>query len=154
MELKPQTREGGLKEIDEAKWGPCRDDEGRRMPHLEIIVHSAKGFFVRCTISRRQQYCDRGHVQLMIDGFGLDIDHKDCFPRYFFSYEEADKHCRDFLRWRLWKHSPTTVRKLDEGFFALSGHDAKEVEAESGEISQEEFNKLAGVEESNLLPRE
>jgi hypothetical protein len=45
---------------------------------------------------------DRGHIQLMIQGIH-DLDDADSFPRYFFSFKEADAHTRAFLKWRLWK---------------------------------------------------
>jgi hypothetical protein len=57
---------------------------------------------VHAWLALRPVYCDRGHIQLCIDG-PLYLDHADSFPRYFFSFEEADAHTRTFLKWRLWK---------------------------------------------------
>lgn len=61
------------------------------------------GLEVTCYLSLRPHYCDRGHIQLFIDG-DLSIDGADSFPRYFFSFKEADEHTRTFLKWRLWQH--------------------------------------------------
>ncbi len=91
-------RENGLKQIDEAKWD--KDQHGYR----NLYVTDAKGNVVHCFLSLRPNYCDRGHIQLNIDALYLCLDHSDSFPRFFFSFEEADIHTRLFLKWRLWKH--------------------------------------------------
>ena len=88
----------GLKEIDEAEW----------IPHPEfhcwdMKVHDSMGRPIKCNLSVRPAYCDRGHLQLLIDGH-LNIDWADSFPRYFFSMEEATHHTKVFLKWRLWKY--------------------------------------------------
>lgn len=87
----------GIKQIDEAKW---QVDEYKI---LNLYVSDADGRPVHCWLSLRPNYCDRGHIQLNIDG-NLNLDHADSFPRFFFSFSEADEHCRLFLKWRLWKH--------------------------------------------------
>lgn len=87
----------GLRQIDLSKWE--EDETGT----LNLYVTDVRGNIVHCWMILRPAYCDRGHVQLNIDGH-LGLDGMDCFPRYFFSPEEADQHCRTFLKWRLWKY--------------------------------------------------
>lgn len=87
----------GLYEISEAKW--TKDEWGV----LNLVVHDRHGDEIHCYLSLRPHYCDRGHIQLNIDG-PLDLDGSDSFPRFFFSFKEADEHTRTFLKWRLWKH--------------------------------------------------
>ena len=36
-------------------------------------------------------------------GAAFNLDDADSFPRFFFSFREADEHTRTFLKWRLWK---------------------------------------------------
>lgn len=91
------TREEGIKEIEEAKW--TKDEYGTRW----LIVHDERGRGVGAWVTLRPNYCDRGHMQMCIDGH-LNLDWADSFPRYFFSFEECDNHVRLFLKWRLWKH--------------------------------------------------
>lgn len=86
-----------LRLIDVEDWQ--HDDTGT----LNLYVPDSNGRIVHAWMTLRPAYCDRGHVQLNIDGI-ISIDGADCFPRYFFSFEEADKHARTFLKWRLWKH--------------------------------------------------
>lgn len=90
-------KEKGLQEIDEAKW--IKDQYN----YLNLYVTDSEGRKTHCFLSLRPNYCDRGHIQLNIDG-ALNLDHSDSFPRFFFSFEEADKHTRLFLKWRLWNH--------------------------------------------------
>ena len=92
------TNEQGIEEIDNAKW--LYDPEYKC---LNMIVHDKEGRENKVNLSLRLEYCDRGHIQLLIDGY-LDIDWADSFPRYFFSFEEADRHTREFLKWRIWDH--------------------------------------------------
>lgn len=87
----------GLKEIDQAEW--VKDEWGC----FNLYVTDAKEQKVHCWLSLRPVYCDRGHIQLNIDGC-LYLDDSDSFPRFFFNFEEADKHTRLFLKWRLWNH--------------------------------------------------
>ncbi len=87
----------GIAEIDSSPWMP--DQYGC----LNIHVHDSQGRDVHAWLTLRPPYCDRGHIQLNIDG-ALNIDSADSFPRFFFSFEEADTHTRLFLKWRLWKH--------------------------------------------------
>ncbi len=89
--------ERGLKEIDKAEWK--RDEYGC----FNLYVNTPEGNKVHCFLSLRPTYCDRGHIQLNIDG-PLNLDSADSFPRFFFNFEEADNHTRLFLKWRLWKH--------------------------------------------------
>ena len=70
---------------------------------LNLLVKDTDGRMVHCFLQQRPDYCDRGHISLNIDG-PLDLDGADSFPRYFFSFDEADKHTRMFLKWRLAKH--------------------------------------------------
>ncbi len=93
------NEEKGLKQINKAKW--VRDD---RFGFLDLHVTHEKGTDVHCNLSLRPFDCDRGHIRLLIDANYLYLDYADSFPRYFFSFEEADKHTREFLKWRLWKH--------------------------------------------------
>ena len=90
----------GLKEINNAKWVK-EDNYGIQ----RLTVHNKEGTAINCYLTPRPYYCDRGHIDLKVFG-PLELDEQDCFPRYFFSMQEADRHARDFLRWRLWKHSP------------------------------------------------
>ena len=87
-----------LELIDNAPW--LRDED----ECLNLYVKDSQGRTVHCFLTLRPVYCDRGHIQLNIDG-ELGLDAADSFPRYFFDFAEADKHCRDFLRWRLFKWS-------------------------------------------------
>ncbi len=91
------NKEEGIKQIDNAKWS--KDKCGI----LNLYVTHKDDAKIHCWLSLRPTYCDRGHIQLNIDG-ALWLDSADSFPRFFFSFEEADKHTREFLKWRLWKH--------------------------------------------------
>ena len=100
------TREQGLKQIDEAQWK-------RGDTELTLTVNNQQGRVILAWLRMRPHYCDRGHIQLLIDG-PLELDNADSFPRYFFSFEEADQHTRTFLKWRLWKqrvHPDAAIRK-------------------------------------------
>lgn len=105
------TKEDGLAEINGAEW--IKDTYGC----LNLYVHTANQLPVHCWLQLRPQYCDRGHLQLNVSlpgaWGGEEIDAADSFPRYFFSFEEADHHCRTFLKWRLWKERtyPHTLEK-------------------------------------------
>ncbi len=87
----------GIDQIDTAKWVKDEFDT------LNMHVQDKEGRDVHAWLTLRPQYCDRGHIQLNIDGC-LNLDAMDSFPRFFFSFEEADIHTRLFLKWRLWKH--------------------------------------------------
>lgn len=87
----------GVEEINSAEW--IKDQYG----WLNLKVHDKDGNPIECALSLRPPYCDRGHIQLIIDG-PLNLDGADSFPRFFFNFEEADRHTRTFLKWRLWKH--------------------------------------------------
>jgi hypothetical protein len=89
------TPEEGAQQIDQALW-----ERGDGYANLHIT--DAKGRPVLAWLSLRPTYCDRGHIQLQVDGIP-DLDAADSFPRYFFSFEEADAHARTFLKWRIWK---------------------------------------------------
>ena len=91
------TREEGIKEINEANW--IKDEHGI----LNLFVETEEGRAVHAWLHMRPTYCDRGHIQLVVDG-PLNIDYADSFPRFFFSEEEAKEHTRCFLLWRLWKY--------------------------------------------------
>lgn len=95
-DIPPPTREAGLLEIATAEWVP--DAWGC----LGLRVHNERGREVHAFLSLRPHYCDRGHIQLLIDG-DIDLDSHDSFPRFFFSTEEAKTHTILFLKWRLWK---------------------------------------------------
>jgi hypothetical protein len=90
------TRIEGLKEIEEAAW--VKDDYDWWI----LTVHDEQGREVKAQLHMRPHYCDRGHIQLNMDGY-LELDSADSFPRFFFSPKEADHHVRCFLKWRLWK---------------------------------------------------
>lgn len=90
------TREEGIKQIDEAQW--VKDDG----TCLDLFVDDRNSHLVHAWLTMRPAYCDRGHIQLSIDG-ALGLDDADRFPRYFFSFAEADLHVRTFLKWRLWR---------------------------------------------------
>lgn len=87
----------GLEQIETAQWQRLETGE------LKLSVTCSRGLQCDCYLSLRPAYCDRGHIMLQIDGF-LSLDDQDRFPRYFFSFEEANEHVRTFLKWRLWKH--------------------------------------------------
>ena len=87
----------GLKEIEAAKW-----EKNEELNYWEIKVKDALDRDCRVSIEPRPRYCDRGHYMLKVDGF-LDIDYADLFPRYFFSFVEASRHAKAFLKWRIWK---------------------------------------------------
>jgi hypothetical protein len=90
------TREDGLRQIETTPW--LKDEYGA----LNLHVQTPDGLLVHAWLALRPHYCDRGHITLNIDG-PLDLDGHDSFPRYFFSFAEADHHARTFLKWRLWK---------------------------------------------------
>ena len=97
--MNPQTitkvsQEEGIHIIDNARY--YRDDTNS----LNLYVKDQFGTTVHCFLNLRPHYCDRGHIQLLICG-DLGIDEADSFPRYFFTFEEADNHLRRFLKWRL-----------------------------------------------------
>lgn len=87
----------GIKEIDQATW--IKDEYG----WLILTVHNERGREVIAQLSLRPVYCDRGHIQLLMDG-DIELDGHDSFPRFFFNFKEADHHVRTFLKWKLWKH--------------------------------------------------
>lgn len=90
--------EEGIAEIEAAQW--VKDDSNT----MNLMVHDQAGDGVLCWLALRPPYCDRGHIQLNVEGpLSLGIDGADGFPRYFFSFREADAHTRTFLKWRLWK---------------------------------------------------
>lgn len=79
-------------------------------------VRDAENSVVVAWLQIRPAYCDRGHIQLNIDG-PLQLDSADSFPRYFFSFIEADAHTRAFLKWRLWRertYSDGVIRSVFE----------------------------------------
>lgn len=86
----------GLRQLETARW--IKDEHGV----LNLYVQTPEGAQVHAWLSLRPPYCDRGHIQLCIDG-PIDLDYADSFPRFFFSFREADEHTRTFLKWRLWK---------------------------------------------------
>jgi hypothetical protein len=104
------TREDGLHQIETAEWE--KDDCGC----LNIYLADKEGMPVHAWLTPRPNYCDRGHVQLNIDGFGLALDSQDSFPRYFFSFEEADRHTRTFLKWRMWKERTVPYAEIRKAF--------------------------------------
>ena len=85
----------GVEEINKAEWV-------EREGFWYLNVFDQNGLPVECYLERRPPYCDRGHFYLKIDG-RLNLDDQDGFPRYFFRFEEACRHARDFLKWRIWK---------------------------------------------------
>lgn len=91
------SKEEGLKEIDEAVW--VED----KYKCLNLLIKHPESGIIHAYLSLRPKYCDRGHIQLNIEGI-RDLDEADSFPRFFFSTEEAQKHTKTFLRWRLWKY--------------------------------------------------
>lgn len=52
-------------------------------------------------ITKRPDYCDRGHWQVNISL--PDLDGADGFPRYYMSRKVAVSETEAFLKWRLWK---------------------------------------------------
>lgn len=91
------NREEGIAEIDHAK------GEKGTYGEYNLYVHDDLGRKVHAWLTLRPAYCDRGHIQLNIDGT-IYLDAADSFPRFFFSFKEADEHTRLFLKWRIWKH--------------------------------------------------
>lgn len=91
------NRSQGLAAIKNEEW--VQDESGT----LNLIVQGPSDSpRVHAWLSLRPAYCDRGHIQLNIEGIS-SLDRADSFPRFFFSFKEADEHTRTFLRWRLWK---------------------------------------------------
>lgn len=97
MIVNKDLKEAGIKEIDDAEW--LQDKYG----HLNLLIKDPNGGIIRSYLSLRPEYCDRGHIQLGIDGL-KDLDRMDSFPRFFFNTEEAKRHTKLFLKWRVWKH--------------------------------------------------
>lgn len=86
-----------LHQIDTAPWE--EDENGT----LNFYTEDSDRRLIHCWLTLLPPWCDLGHIQLNIEGLNhLDAGPK--FPRYFFSFEEANNHCRTFLKWRLWKH--------------------------------------------------
>lgn len=52
-------------------------------------------------ITKRPEYCDRGHWQFNCELPGLDGH--DRFPRYYMDLDRAKAEIISFLNWRLWK---------------------------------------------------
>jgi len=96
--------ENGIRQIDEARWERIRDTNYPDMDMgWQLTVTDSHGRPCQCYLSLRPNYCDRGHIQFHLDAY-LNLDHADSFPRYFFSQQEANKHVREFLKWRIWKY--------------------------------------------------
>lgn len=104
------AKEIGIRQIDEANWD--RDEYGTLF--LRTICDK-EGRKVEPWMSIRPVYCDRGHMQVHIDG-NLNLDEADGFPRFFFSFDEADKHTRTFLMWRLWQVRSSSYEGLEAIF--------------------------------------
>lgn len=94
----PQTREQGLREIETTEW----EYDPRHAGSFNFRVHNETGHEIWAWLTLRPHYCDRGHIQLMIEGI-RGLDGNDSFPRFFFSMREAKTHTILFLKWRLWK---------------------------------------------------
>lgn len=90
------TEEEKIKLIHNVEWVEGENNE------LNLYVKDMDGRSVHAWLTLRPHYCDRGHIQLNIDG-PLNLDGHDSFPRYFFSFKEANAHTRTFLLWRLFK---------------------------------------------------
>lgn len=108
-----QTQEEGLREIDNARWRRIIDDHN--VNYWVLNLHNRQGCRIQFTMNLRANYCDRGHVQVFTMG-PIGLDGQDMFPRFFMSAAEADKHVRDFAKWRIWKyrvydHSIRTCQK-------------------------------------------
>lgn len=114
------TKDEGLKQIDTASW--TYGDYGE----LNLNVEDAHGHPVHAWLQLRPTYCDRGHIQLninMVGQFGEPaLDGQDSFPRYFFSFDEADRHTRLFLKWRLWKERVVPYDAVIEPFKRDEAH--------------------------------
>lgn len=116
----------GVQQILAAVW--VKDDYGC----LNLHVEDRHGHDIHAWLTLRPPYCDRGHIQLNVGG-PIGLDGADCFPRYFFSFAEADEHARLFLRWRLWqdRFHPHTLsadglnNEESKKEFASHGHDWK-----------------------------
>jgi hypothetical protein len=106
------TREEGLKQIEETQWTKDADHD-----LLDLWVSDPHGCAVHAWLLMRPVYCDRGHIQLNIEG-PLDLDRQDSFPRFFFSFEEADRHTRTFLKWRMWKERGAAYDEIRSTFEA------------------------------------
>jgi hypothetical protein len=103
------TRDEGIRQIDTAEW--LKDEYNT----LHLKVEDQHGRPITAWLTLRPYYCDRGHIQLLIDG-PLGLDAADSFPRYFFSFAEADMHTRTFLRWRMWKERLHSLEALSRAF--------------------------------------
>jgi hypothetical protein len=106
------TREQGIKQIDEARW--TKDDPLT----LDLRVNDKDGNEVHAWLMMRPPYCDRGHIQLNIEG-QLNLDWADNFPRYFFNPVEADLHTRNCLKWRLWNERAWDHEAITRAFEAV-----------------------------------
>jgi len=102
-------RDAGIKQINETPWVK---DEHRT---LHLYATTPEDWPVDAWLIMRPHYCDRGHIQLNIDG-PMDLNGADRFPRYFFSFAEADAHARMFLKWRLWKERTITGNEVLSAF--------------------------------------
>jgi hypothetical protein len=69
----------------------------RYSTHIEACI---AGRLV-ASLEARPHYCDRGRFKVLCEL--PDIDHQDCFPRYYMSKEVAISETEAFLRWRLWR---------------------------------------------------
>ncbi len=111
------TREEGLKQIDEAQW--IKDPQ---FSLLDLRVKDKDGEEVHVWLTPRPVYCDRGHLQVNIEGpYTMGLDAQDSFPRFFFSFEEADRHMRLFLKWRIWKERECSFESIQNAFRLKNG---------------------------------
>lgn len=109
------VNQGTVEDIDDALWH--KDEYGC----YNMYVRDAKGREVHAWLMMRPHYCDRGHIQLCVEGIYTDC--MDQFPRYFFSFEEADTHTRVFLKWRLFKYRTHPHKISDESpKIVVKGH--------------------------------
>lgn len=100
--MKERSIAEALKEIDDAKWQKRLVSETENQYYLNLNVKDRHNNNVDVQLELRRFHCDRGHLMMKIEGID-DIDSQDNFPRYFFSFKEADNHTRIFLKWRLYK---------------------------------------------------
>lgn len=104
------TREDGIKQIEEAPW--VGEDEAAC---LNLFVEDEDDMTIHAWLTPRPAYCDRGHIQLDING-PLGLDRCDSFPRYYTSFDVADMETRRFLKWRLWKERSVPEAAIRSAF--------------------------------------
>jgi hypothetical protein len=136
------NRQDGIKQIDETQW--AKDEFNT----LFLCLNGADGAPIHAILTMRPVYCDRGHIQLTIDG-RLGLDGADSFPRFFFSFAEADAHTRTFLKWRLWHERAHPYAEIRGAFDKFKVPEGKEREFAENQLKIRRLQNLTRIRIDN-----